>query len=250
LQQARAARDRLLELWHLPVVASSETKPITGNGLRLENVSFSYDTQVVLQGIHFAFPKRGLVALVGESGAGKSTLAALLLRFLRPTGGEIYLDGQPYAFLKEETLRQRVAYVPQSTDLLSGTVRDNLLLGRKVSEEKLLWVLKAVRLETLVQSLGLQYELREDGLGLSGGQRQRLAVARALLSEPDVLLLDEPSANLDEESERVLLETLTLQAKERLVIVVAHRPGVIEVADEVLELQGGQLKQKSVVSSQ
>jgi ABC-type multidrug transport system fused ATPase/permease subunit len=246
LQQARAARERLLELWHLPNVDSvSETKPVAGTGLRLENVSFSYDVQTVLQGIHFVFPKRGLVALVGESGAGKSTLMALLLRFLRPTSGEIYLNGQPYATLSEEALRQRVAYVPQSTDLLSGTVRDNLLLGRSISEEKLWSALKAVRLESTIQSLSLSYELREDGVGLSGGQRQRLAVARALLSEPDVLLLDEPSANLDEESEKVLLETLTLQAKERLVIVVAHRPALIEAATLVLRLEKGQLQESS-----
>jgi ATP-binding cassette, subfamily B, bacterial len=244
LQQARAARERLLELWRLPnVMSTSETKTVAGNGLRLENVSFSYDTQPILQEVHFAFPKRGLVALVGESGAGKSTLMALLLRFLRPTSGEIYLDGQSYASLKEETLRQCVAYVPQGTDLLSGTVRDNLLLGRIIPEEKLWSVLKAVRLESTLQPLGLSYELREDGVGLSGGQRQRLAVARALLSEPDVLLLDEPSANLDEESERVLLETLILQAKERLVIVVAHRPALIEAADRVLGLEAGKVSE-------
>jgi ABC-type multidrug transport system fused ATPase/permease subunit len=250
LQQARAARERLLELWHLPTIAaSSEIKTVAGNGLRLENLSFSYDTQTVLQKISFAFPKRGLVALVGESGAGKSTMMALLLRFLRPTSGELYLDGQSYAVLSEELLRQRVAYVPQGTDLLSGSVRDNLLLGRVISEEKLWWALKAVRLESTIKSLGLAYELREDGVGLSGGQRQRLAVARALLSEPEVLLLDEPSANLDEESERVLLETLTLQAKERLVIVVAHRPGVIEAADSVVKLEDGRLLEKQRVES-
>jgi ATP-binding cassette, subfamily B, bacterial len=244
LQQARAARERLLELWNLPVIASSpEIKPVVGNGLRLEGVSFSYNAEPILQGLQFAFPKRGLVALVGESGAGKSTLMALLLRFLRPTQGELYLDGQSYAQLSEETLRQRVAYVPQGTDLLSGTLRDNLLLGRSISEETIWKALKAVRLESTIQPLGLSYELREDGIGLSGGQRQRLAVARALLSEPEVLLLDEPSANLDEESEKVLLETLKLQAKERLVIVVAHRPALIEAADNVLRLEGGKLQE-------
>lgn len=242
LQQARAARERLLELWLLPGSPSiSEQKSIAGQGLRLGQVSFSYDTQTVLQKISFAFPKRGLVALIGESGAGKSTLMSLLLRFLRPTNGEIFLDAQSYAALSEETLRQRVAYVPQGTDLLSGNLRDNIVLGRSISDEKIWAVLKAVKLESTVQSLGLNYELREDGVGLSGGQRQRLAVARALLSEPEVLLLDEPSANLDEESERVLLETLKLQAKERLVIVVAHRPAIIEAADSVLRLENGQL---------
>jgi ATP-binding cassette, subfamily B, bacterial len=242
LQQARAARERLLELWHLPdSFSSSEQKTFTGSGLRLGHVSFSYDLQTVLRDITFVFPRRGLVALVGESGAGKSTLVSLLLRFLRPTSGEIFLDALSYAALPEEVLRKRVAYVPQGTDLLRGNVRDNLLLDRSISDEKIWDVLKAVRLETTIKALGLNYELREDGLGLSGGQRQRLAVARALLSEPDVLLLDEPSANLDEESERVLLETLKLQAKERLVIVVAHRLAVIEAADEVLRLEEGRL---------
>jgi ATP-binding cassette, subfamily B, bacterial len=241
LQQARAARERLLELWHVPTIHSAK-----GQGLRLEYLSFSYsnfssDTQMILQDVHFVFPKRGLVALVGESGAGKSTLMALLLRFLRPTQGELYLDGASYTALPEETLRQRVAYVPQGTDLLSGTVRDNLLLGRAIAEEKIWASLRAVRLESTLQALSLEYELREDGVGLSGGQRQRLAVARALLSEPEVLLLDEPSANLDEESERVLLETLKLQAKERLVLVVAHRPAIIEAADSVLRLEAGHL---------
>jgi ATP-binding cassette subfamily B protein len=250
LQQARAARERLLELWHLPEVSSTPTsKTLAGQGLRLEQLGFSYDTQNVLQDISFIFPKRGLVALVGESGAGKSTLMSLLLRFLRPTSGKIYLDAESYAALPEEVLRQRVAYVPQGTDLLSGTLRDNILLGRAISDEKIWAVLKAVRLESTLQPLGLNYELREDGVGLSGGQRQRLAVARALLSEPDVLLLDEPSANLDEESERVLLETLKLQAKERLVIVVAHRPAIIEAADTVLRLENGQLYEHFSVSA-
>ncbi len=246
LQQARAARERLLELWQLPTPApTSDAKIVTGQGLRLDHVNFSYDTQSVLQDISFVFPKHGLIALVGESGAGKSTLMSLLLRFLRPMSGEVFLDAQPYATLSEETLRGRVAYVPQGTDLLSGNLRDNILLGRSISDEKIWAVLKAVRLESTIKSLGLEYELREDGVGLSGGQRQRLAVARALLSEPDVLLLDEPSANLDDESERVLLETLKLQANERLVIVVAHRPAIIKAADTVLKLENGQLYEKA-----
>jgi ABC-type multidrug transport system fused ATPase/permease subunit len=244
LQQARAARERLLELWNLPGLASSpQTKTVVESGLRLEGVSFSYGTESILRDLDYAFPKSGLVALTGESGAGKSTLLSLLLRFLRPTSGEIYLDMQPYATLSEEILRQHVVYVPQGTDLLSGTVRDNLLLGRVISEETIWQTLQAVRLESAVHSLGLGYELREDGIGLSGGQRQRLAVARALLSEPEVLLLDEPSANLDEESERVLLETLRQQAKKRLVIVVAHRPALIEAADDVLRLEKGKLQE-------
>ncbi|MGL4609644.1 MAG: ABC transporter ATP-binding protein [Trueperaceae bacterium] len=245
LQQARAASERLLELWELPFAPSiSKKKTVTGRGLRLENVSFSYGTQDVLNNLSLTFPERGLVAFVGESGAGKSTLIALLLRFLRPTQGEIYLDTSSYANLSETTLRQRVAYVPQGTDLLSGTLQENLLLGRSIPEGTIWKALKAVRLETTMQSLGLHYELREDGVGLSGGQRQRLAVARALLSEPDVLLLDEPSANLDEESEKVLLETLRLQAKERLVIVVAHRPALIEAADSVLRLEAGVIQKE------
>src|SRR5690606_19537224 len=214
-------------------------------GLTLDRVVFGYDRRVpVLTDTTAALPERGLVAVTGESGAGKTTLLRLLLRFLQPTQGAVTLAGRSLEDWSEAELRGRVAYVPQDAAMLSGTVRDNLTLGREFDDEALWAVLQRADLFEGVRALpgDLAYPLREDGAGLSGGQRQRLALARALLSAPDVLLLDEPSANLDEASEAVLVRTLRREAQERLVVVVAHRPALVAAADQVWRLEAGTLR--------
>ena len=245
LAQASSARRRLHDLLDTPTLAKRPPTHTASkwNGLELDHVTFAYHEVPVLQDITLRLPPRGLVALVGESGSGKTTLLQILLGFLEPDAGHIYLSGTPLATLPEAELRARVGYVPQTTDLLRGSVRDNLLLGRDVADEALWSVLEATGLDEVVRDLvgGLNYVLREDGVGLSGGQKQRLAVARALLSEPDVLLLDEPSANLDTDSERALVATLQGEAERRLVLVVAHRPALVAAASRVLELRGGRL---------
>lgn len=247
LTQARAAHERLSDL--RDTVSRETSKPkedLPGRGwLELQGVSFGYTPdKPVLDKISMSLPSRGLVALTGESGSGKSTLLHLLLGFLQPDSGAIFFNGQSLDTLTETALRTRTAYVPQTTDLLSGSVRDNLRLGRDYNDEKMWGALEAVQLKPTIEALPkkLHYVLKEDGLGLSGGQRQRLAVARALLGEPDILLLDEPSANLDAESEAVLVASLQSQAQQRLVMVVAHRPALVRAADTVLHLHAGQLQ--------
>lgn len=219
--------------------------------MTLDRVGFAYDDQgVVVVNATAALPERGLVAVTGESGAGKSTLLRLVLRFLEPTQGSVRLADRPLDAWPEEELRARVAYVPQDAAMLSGSVRDNLTLGRDFADEALWTALARADLDAAVASLpgGLEYALREDGAGLSGGQRQRLALARALLSAPTVLLLDEPSANLDEASEAVLVRTLRREAQERLVVVVAHRPALIAAAERVLRLEAGVLRDEPPAS--
>lgn len=228
------------------VEAQAESGPAHDGdgGLALNRVAFGYDEQApVLQEASATLPARGLVAVTGESGAGKTTLLRILLRFLRPAHGSVTVAGRPLGTWSETELRSRVAYVPQDAAMLSGTVRDNLTLGRDFDDEALWAVLARADLEGTVRALpgGLSYALREDGAGLSGGQRQRLALARALLSAPAVLLLDEPSANLDEASEAVLVRTVRREARERLVVVVAHRPALVAAADEVWQLNDGRL---------
>lgn len=251
LRQAAAAGRRLMELAEAPVPVPPPTlepaPPASGGGVGLElrDLHAGYGDEEVLRGLRASLGRRGLVAVVGESGAGKSTLLRVLLGFLPPRAGAALWEGEALHALPEAVLRSRVAYVPQSPDLLRGTLRENLRLGRALTDEALWEALEAVRLADAVRALpaGLDYVLREDGSGLSGGQRQRLAVARALLSRPELLLLDEPSANLDDQNERALVEALREQGRARLVLVVAHRPALVEAAERVFELtpEGGLL---------
>ena len=242
LQGANAAAKRLRALGEVPALTPPRlhAEGMAGTPkLEFVGLTFGYGSDSpVLQNVHASFRGPAMVAFVGTSGSGKTTLLRLMLRFLEPTSGEIRLLERPLQALSEGTLRALVAYVPQETPLLQGSVRDNLLLGRDFSETRLWEVLDAVGLAETVRGLpgGLKYTLREDGAGLSGGQRQRLAVARALLSEPALLLLDEPTASLDAESERALVQTLRTQARQRLVLVTAHRPAVIRSADLVYTL--------------
>lgn len=232
------------------VEPGAQERPDDGtDGLLLETVSFAYEPQrPVLRELDLRLPRRGLVAIVGLSGSGKTTLLRLLLGFLEPSSGGVRLGGRLLSDLGESLLRQRVSYVPQDHEVLSGKVRDSLSMGRSVPDEALWRALRDVGLADAVFALPgrLDHELAEDGTGLSGGQRQRLAVARAVLTRPDVLLLDEPTSSLDGAGEAELVRLLEGLARERLVIAVAHRPALAQAADQVLELHDGRLRRRSV----
>ena len=242
LQQARAARARLHRLSHFQVdQVHRDTLETDEPGLVLHDITFHYTpTAPVLRSVSASLGHRGLVALSGESGAGKSTLLGLMLGFLLPRQGAVLWNGEAIHRLPERRRIELIGYVPQEPDLLRGTLIENLTLGRSAGEAEIWQLLTDLQLDRVVRGLPgeLQYNLREDGSGLSGGQRQRLAVARALLGNPAVLLLDEPSSSLDTESEAVLVHTLVRQAEDRLVVVVAHRPALLEAADRVLHLSG------------
>jgi len=245
-REARAAARRLHAL------AAEHTRPAAwkascgpaprGRGLETRDVAFAYEGGAnVLTGVDLALPETGLIAVTGESGSGKTTLLRLLLGFLVPDVGCIWLDGEALSTLPEHELRSRISYVPQGHEVLSGPLLDSLLMGRELDEERVWHALEAAGLAEFVRELpkALAHELAEDGAGFSGGQRQRLAMARALLTEPRVLLLDEPTSSLDESSEAALVAMLREQAGRRLVIAAAHRPALVHAADSVLRLQGG-----------
>ena len=244
LQSARAGATRLLELRdHKPKTALPPLEPLPPRlpVMQLSGVTFRREHETVLDDLTLELRGPALVALTGPSGGGKTTLLKLLLGLLEPTTGTVTLAGTGLSRYPPTERQRRVAYVPQETLLFRASLRDNLTLGEAFTDEALWTVLQAVGLEETVRARGLNATLAESGAGLSGGQRQRLSVARALLRDPDVLLLDEPSASLDAESERVLVKVLKVQAKTRLVIVVAHRPALAEAAGRVLRLERGHL---------
>lgn len=184
-------------------------------------------------------PDRGLVAIAGPSGCGKSTLLATLRGELRPLAGEVLVGGTPLDDLDPGWWRSLVGWAPQRPWLLADTIAANVRLGRPSAGDDEVWdALGSVGLADVVRALprGLDTALGEDGAGLSAGQRARVALARVVLAGRPVVLLDEPSAHLDEETEQVLLDTLALLARRSLVVVVAHRPAVLAAADRVVEL--------------
>jgi ABC-type bacteriocin/lantibiotic exporters, contain an N-terminal double-glycine peptidase domain len=179
------------------------------------------------------------VAPIGDSGAGKSTLLGVLLGFVQTDRGQVRLAGASLA-----ARRGAIGCVPQSLDLMRGSVRDNLALGREVDDAEVWEAIRAVGMAEAIGAspAGLDQRLDEDGAGLSGGQRQRLSIARALLGRPAVLLLDEPTANLDAAAEASLVATLRAEARQRLVVAVAHRSALADAADLVLELVDGRVR--------
>lgn len=218
---------------------------VTGR-FRFEGVSFTYPEQLcpALEHIDLAVAPGETIALVGPSGAGKSTLVSLAIGFLRPGRGRIYLDDQDMNQLDLRTYRQFVSVVAQETILFEGTVRDNILYGAEsVSEDRLKQAVYDAHAEEFISQLpqGINTLIGENGARLSGGQRQRLAIARALIRNPRVLVLDEATASLDTVSEAMIQAALTNLMQGRTTFVVAHRLSTIRQADRIVVLDRGQI---------
>ncbi|WP_406490806.1 ABC transporter ATP-binding protein [Streptomyces phaeochromogenes] len=219
-----------------------EKRDPSGPVLELKGVTASYGPgrEPVVRGVDLAVPARGHTAIVGPSGAGKTTVFSLLLRFLEPQEGVLLLDGVPYHRHSHAAIRSRLAYVEQDTPVVPGTIRDNLLISRpEAGEEELRQVLADVRLTEKVESLdeGLDTELST--AAVSGGERQRIALARALLRKPDVLLLDEATAQLDALTESAVHHCVRRRAREHAVVTIAHRLSTVIDADTIVVMDAG-----------
>ncbi len=209
-----------------------------------EAVSFAYDRQPILDRVAFQVEPKSVCVLVGSTGAGKSTIIDLLLRFYDPTSGSVLLDGVDVSRLAFSDLRSAIAVVDQAPFLFHSTIRENLLFADPAaSETELAEALKAAGIHDFIQGLPLKYEtvVGERGLSLSAGQRQRLAIARALLRKPSVLVLDEPSSALDPTAEFMLGETLRSVAAYCTVFIVTHRPALLEIADRAIVIENGRI---------
>ncbi|MHB9092421.1 MAG: amino acid ABC transporter ATP-binding/permease protein, partial [Chloroflexota bacterium] len=225
---------------------SGGVRPVS---LAAQNLHFRYapDEPWALDGLDFALPEGGHLAVVGPSGAGKSTLVNLLLRFWDYEDGALRVDGVELRDLDPEALRARIAVVFQHTYLFNASVRDNLLLARPgASEAEMIAASERAQLHTFVAGLPRGYDtfVGEQGLRLSGGERQRLAVARALLKDAPLLLLDEATANLDSLTEKAVLHGLRALRRGRTTVTVTHRLVGLDDADEILVLGAGKVVER------
>ena len=244
---ASAAARRVLEAADAPVPVPDPADPAampTGTGLGFDGVEFRWqpDRPLVFEGLTLDIPQGARVALLGPSGSGKSTLAALALKVVAPRSGQIRLDGVDIATLPAALVRARIGWLGQATHLFDDTIRENLLLARPEADEATLWgALDAARVGDVVRALpdGLDTWVGEGGTRFSGGQGRRLALARAFLSPAPILILDEPCAGLDAETERSFLETLNDSAAGRTVILITHRLTGVERLDRIFRLSGG-----------
>ncbi len=217
--------------------------------IRFENVQFSYPSasdRAVLEAIDLEVKAGEIVALVGPSGAGKTTLANLVPRFYDVTAGAVEIDGKDIREIRLSSLRENISIVAQDTFLFNDTVFDNIAYGRPdAKEEEVLSAAKTALAHEFIQSLPHGYDsvIGERGLKLSGGQRQRIAIARALLKNAPILILDEATSHLDTESERLVQQALTVLMKRRTVLVIAHRLSTIRQADKIVVLEQGKISE-------
>lgn len=244
---AAAAARRVLEAADTPVPVPDPATPApvpSGTRLRFDCVGFRWqpDRALVFDGLTLDIPQGARVALLGPSGAGKSTLAALMLKVAEPQQGRVLLGDADIAGLAADAVRARIGWLSQATHLFDDTIRANLLLARPNAGEADLWAaLDAAKIGEVVRALpdGLDTWVGEGGARFSGGQGRRLALARALLSEAPILILDEPCAGLDADTERAFLTTLNDTAEGRTVVLITHRLTGVERLDRIFRLAGG-----------
>ena len=254
LQKTRVACNRVFEVADLPVEDEREKSapvPVRGD-INFQEISFEYkEEEPVLKNVSFTLREGKCTAIVGPSGGGKTTLVKLLLGLYRPQAGQIMVGDTNLQDIKFESWREKVAWVSQESTIFSGTARENLEFGRQgASEEEVTKAAKGARIhETLTEREG-GYEtlVAERGNNFSGGERQRLAIARAMLANPQLLVLDEPTSSLDQENERFVMQALEALMPGRTSVVIAHRLSTIQNADHIVYVEEGAVKEEGTHS--
>lgn len=252
ITEAFAGLDRMEEIMEMETEDEEDqtrmpVSSITGD-VEFKEVHFEYDLgNEVLHGLEF-FAKAGTVtALVGSSGSGKTTIAGLVASFLKPTKGQVLIDGKDLAGIKLDGYRRNIGVVLQDDFLFEGTIRDNILFPRPdARENQLIDAVHAAYVDEFADKFekGLDTLIGERGVKLSGGQRQRIAIARAILADPKILILDEATSNLDNESEAFIQQSLNYLLKGRTTFVIAHRLSTIRKADQILVIEDGKIAER------
>ncbi|MEY4425562.1 MAG: hypothetical protein RJB56_1189 [Actinomycetota bacterium] len=263
VQSGLGALARIQEILDVPVEEteaetrnSAKVAAVNDTAIEFRNVSFGYaepaptednptpEKREVLENVSFAIKRGSRVALVGPSGSGKSTTFSLIERFYEPTSGQIFMDGQAVTTLSRDALRGQIGYVEQDAPVLAGSIKANLLIGSPdATDEQLKAVLEEVNLTEVLErdKRGLDAEVGENGIMLSGGERQRLAIARALLAAPPILLLDESTSSLDGLNEQRMREAIDSVAKNRTLLVIAHRLSTVVDSDQIIVIEHGKV---------
>lgn len=253
LQAGRAAGERVFEIIDTPVepgesIDDAEQPSVIKGDVRYENVDFSYsDSRPILQDVSLHARPGEMVALVGPTGAGKSSLVSLLVRFYERSGGRILLDGRPIEDMSKPALRRAIAMVTQESFLFNGTTAENLHVGKPDATEEEMWeALEAANAAEFVRRLPkhLHSPVGERGIKLSVGEKQRISIARALLKNPPILILDEATASVDTTTERLIQSALDRLMANRTSFVIAHRLSTVRHADQILVLDHGRIVER------
>lgn len=251
LQGALASSERIFKLLDTEAKilspANPHTRPRLQGHIQFRDVSFAYDEEFVLRNINLDIPPGKRFALVGHTGSGKTTISRLIGRFYDVQEGQVLIDGVDVRRWEVEKLRERMAIVLQDVFLFSGTILENVRLGRQdISEAQVKEAARLVNAAEFIEKLpnGYQHEVKERGSNLSVGQKQLLSLARALVIDPDILLLDEATANIDSESEALIQQALEVVLRNRTALVIAHRLSTIQHMDQIVVIHKGVIREQ------
>ncbi len=248
LKQGQASLKRLNEITTKPIESSNKYEgtipPNIKGEITFRNVLYSYvENKIVINNISLKINSGEIIALVGPSGAGKSTIFSLILKFIEPKKGKIFIDDYDINNINTQALRKLIAIVPQKTFMFSGTISDAIRFGRATNKEKIINAAKIANAHDFIEQLpdGYETQIEERGSNLSGGQLQRISIARALLGNPSILLLDEATSALDAEAEASVQKGLKQAMSNRTVLVIAHRLSTIQNADKIAVIENGEV---------
>jgi ABC-type bacteriocin/lantibiotic exporter with double-glycine peptidase domain len=246
VQEGIVASDRLLEMLELspePVEHNTVPLPPLKTSIKLEQVGFGYlPERLILNNITLEIPRGSYTVILGENGAGKSTLAAIMTRMFEPLSGRLLWDSKPFVEVSLETLRKQIVYLRQEVPIFDASIKDNLFMGREPKLEQMAYLIAQVGFDGVIKRLpeGLDTLIGGDSpYRLSSGERQMLGLIRALLADSEVLILDEPTATLDQEREHRVVDLLWRLKGTKTIIVITHRPALVEPADQIVRVEAG-----------